>query len=210
MTLAEYFAFEEKAEWKHEFHPVAPVPPGEDLQTLRGDVFAMSGASYAHILITRNLSTSLHARTRGGPCTTLMNDMRVATDPQGRFFYPDATIVCAEPAFHPAYRVPSTLVNPRVLFEVLSDSTETYDRTTKFDHYRNIKTLEEYVLVAQHRPRVESFLRMEDGAWALQTYQGVESELILRSISLTLPLTEIYVGVRFDPADDPDAMPIDR
>ena len=201
MTLGEYLAFEEAAEWKHEFHPDRYGEEPADLMQLRGEVLAISGASLPHVRISRNLLTALHAGTRGGPCETLGNDTRVATDRAGRFCYPDATLICGAAETLDLPVKPFILTNPQVVFEVLSDSTETYDRGVKFEFYRRITALREYVLINQKRPLIEGFLRQDDGTWSMATWDGLDAVARVRGVDIDLPLAELYDGVPFDDAD---------
>jgi Uma2 family endonuclease len=131
LTAAEYFTIEEKSDVKHEFFD--------------GEMFAMAGASREHNALTRNLVIELGGRLKGGPCEVFVADQRVKVDRTGLFTYPDVLIVCGPAEYAPENR--DTLTNPRVVIEVLSDSTERYDRTTKFRHYQRLPSLQEYVLV---------------------------------------------------------------
>ena len=132
LTVAEYFALEEKAERRSEFYD--------------GEMFAMAGASREHNAITRNLTAEFHNRLKEGPCQVFVADLRVKVDRTGLYTYPDLLIVCGPPEYAPENR--DTLVNPKVVIEVLSPSTERYDRTTKFRHYKQLPSVMEYVLVA--------------------------------------------------------------
>ena len=181
LTLAEYLGREETAEVKHEFHD--------------GEVLAMSGGTYGHARVATNLTAALHQRLSGTPCEVLNSVMRVATRVTRRFVYPDASIVCGGPVFHPEDPKRTTIVNPTVLFEVLSDSTEAYDRGEKFAHYQQIESLREYVLIAQDRPQVEGFLREPDGSWNLCAWRGLAAVARVRSVGVELPLAEVYAGL---------------
>src|SRR5262249_28209470 len=153
----EYLAQERLADFKSEY--------------LRGEVFAMAGASYPHTLIKDNLAQEAGTQLKSGPCRVLTSDMRVRVNATGLYTYPDVVIVCDEPEFEDA--VFDTLLNPRALVEVLSDSTEKYDRGAKFGHYRQIPSLQEYVLVAQDRPLVERYVRQADNSWLLTVFEGL-------------------------------------
>jgi len=180
MSLAEYLRQEETAEVRHEFHD--------------GEVLAMTGGTYKHARICTNLTATLHQMYRGKPCEVLDSNMRVATQATRRFVYPDATILCEPPAFHPDDPKQTTIINPRVVFEVLSESTEGYDRGEKFNHYRRIESLEEYILLAQDRPLVEGFWRQGDGTWSMAAWEGAEAVASIRCLGENLPLTELYAG----------------
>ena len=140
LTPEEYIAFERK------FLPDSEIVRHE---YVNGELIAMSGASREHNLITINVSTALHTRLRGSRCETYANDMRVSAPATASYFYPDVVVVCEEPRFE--NEVFDILLNPLILVEVLSPSTEAYDRGEKFAHYRQLPSLQEYILVAQDK-----------------------------------------------------------
>ncbi len=181
LTPHEYLAQERRAEFKSEY--------------LRGEVFAMAGASYEHTLIKDNVSGEARIQLKSGPCRVLTSDMRVRVSATGLYTYPDIVIVCDEPQFED--RVMDTLLNPRVIVEVLSDSTEKYDRGAKFGHYRQIASLQEYVLVAQDRPLVERYVRQTDQSWVLTEVADLAKTFAFASIQVSIPLADIYAGVKF-------------
>lgn len=192
-TLQAYLDLEETSDVRHEFHD--------------GEVLAMSGGTYRHSLITANVVGELRQRLKGRPCRALESNMRVATRSTRRYVYPDASVVCGGPEFDPDDPRETTVVNPALIVEVLSESTEAYDRGEKFNHYRRIPALNEYVLAAQDRPLVESFLRQQDGTWSLATFEGADATAELRSLKLSIPLAEIYAGVEFDDPKEPPESP---
>jgi Uma2 family endonuclease len=177
----EYLAQERRADFKSEY--------------LRGEVFAMAGATYEHTLIKDNLAREAGNQLKGTLCRALTSDMRVKVNATGLYTYPDIAIVCDKPQFED--EVFDTLLNPRAVVEVLSDSTEKYDRGAKFGHYRQIPSLEEYVLVAQDRPLVERYVRQADGSWVLTIFEGLSATFAFASIPARIPLAEIYNGVEF-------------
>lgn len=183
MTYAEYVAFEQTARERHEF--------------IDGEVLAMSGGTYDHSGIKTSLTALLRARLGGTGCRVRDSDMRVGLADHRRTAYPDASIVCGPPSFDPQGPRQTTLLNPRVIFEVLSDSTERYDRTDKFNFYLTIPSLDEYLLIAHHRPRVEGYLRQGDGTWSMAVWDGVEATARVRCLNIDLPLAELYEGVMF-------------
>jgi len=183
LTVAEYFALEEKAERRSEFYD--------------GEMFAMAGASREHNAITRNLTAEFHNRLKEGPCQVFVADLRVKVDRTGLYTYPDLLIVCGPPEYAPENR--DTLVNPKVVIEVLSPSTERYDRTTKFRHYKQLPSVMEYVLVAQDEPLVERYVRQTDASWGQVDFVGLGASLTLATVSAVVPLAEIYRGVEFPP-----------
>jgi Uma2 family endonuclease len=182
LSPEEYLARERRAEIKSEYHD--------------GEVFAVSGASRAHNLIVTNFVRELSLRLRDRGCEVYPSDMRVKVDPTGLYTYPDVIVVCGEPAFEDEHV--DTLLNPTLLIEVLSESTEAYDRGKKFEHYRKIDTVQGVVLVAQDEARAERFTRQPDGQWLLGEASGLEAALHLASIDVTLPLADIYDKVSFE------------
>jgi len=176
LTPEEYLANERVAEYKSEY--------------FAGEVFALAGASERHNIVALNIASELRSQLKGRPCRSYMSDMRVSVAQDDLYTYPDVVVVCGQPIFHDNSR--DVLVNPTVVIEVLSESTEAYDRGGKFEHYRRIESLREYVLVAQDRHRVEHYLRLDDGHWLFSEIAGLEGTLALSSIECELPMTEIY------------------
>lgn len=157
---------------------------------LRGQVFAMAGASPKHNLISGNVLGALRDRLRARRCAVMPSDQHVFVPATELGTYPDVTVVCGQAQYHPD--LPQSVVNPSVLVEVLSPSTEAYDRGAKFDHYARLESLREYVLVATDRFAVDHFLREADGTWRLTTARGLEGVLRLPSLDASVPLAEIY------------------
>lgn len=181
MTEAEYLKFERTSEVKHEF--------------FAGEVFAMTCASEAHNLICTNLITALKNQLRGQLCKVYPSDMRVKIEATGLYTYPDISVVCGDAQF--ADEVFDTLINPMVIIEVLSPSSERYDRGKKFQQYRNLPSLQEYVLVAQDSPRIERFRLQKSEIWEFTDAKGLEASLELSSIGCTLALGEVYEQITF-------------
>ncbi|HKV09458.1 MAG TPA: Uma2 family endonuclease, partial [Thermoanaerobaculia bacterium] len=132
----------------------------------------------------------LRQALKRSPCRVCPGDQRVHIPATGLYTYPDAVVVCGEPRFEDERL--DTLLNPTLLVEVLSPSTEAYDRGKKFEHYRSIESLAEYLLVSQTEPRVEQFLRQEDGIWLFKAFAGLDATLLLPSLRCAVPLAEIY------------------
>ena len=174
-TPEEYLTSERKATVKSEY--------------LSGQIVAMSGASLAHTRITADIVTELNIQLRGQECEVISNDMRVKTGPKGAYFYPDIVVFCGEPQFED--NVFDTLLNPTLVIEVLSPSTEVYDRGEKFRHYQELTSLREYILVSQDRVRVEQY-RLAKTQWVQTEFRGHEDVLPLVSIGCELPLRDIY------------------
>ena len=218
VTLDEYLRREETSDLRHEFHALPDDPNlGEALQ--------MTGATEGHNLVVTNLSGLLWSALRGGKCRVMSNDMRVfapgtrstntGEDSRrrhahgDRMMYPDVVVRCGEGRFadhgRPSLKK-TTLLNPTTAFEVLSDSTELYDRTGKFAAYRNIESLKEYVLVHQDRPVVETFHRENGGGWTIAAAAGAphgeDAEVRLGSLGLTLSLADLFEGIDLVEPDD--------
>ena len=174
-TPEEYLALERKATLKNEY--------------IRGEILAMSGASLAHTRITADIVTELNNQLRGGECEVISNDMRVKTGPKGAYFYPDVVVFCGDPQFED--NVFDTLLNPILIVEGLSPSTEVYDKGEKFRHYQELASLQEYVLVSQDRVRVEQY-RLSHTQWVQTEFHAPEDVLSLASIGCELPLRDIY------------------
>jgi Uma2 family endonuclease len=177
-TPEQYLALERAAEYKSEY--------------INGEIYAMSGASREHNLITGNVLSALHAQLRGRPCEIYASDMRVKVSPTGMYTYPDVVAVCGEPRFEDDQV--DTLLNPTAILEVLSPSTEAYDRGEKFAHYRRLETLSEYVLVSQDKARVEHYIRdgVRSNQWVLTETSGLDGVLELASIGCELALRDVY------------------
>lgn len=189
LTAAEYLAIEAAADVRHEFFD--------------GEMFAMSGGSLWHNIIKDNFAFALRNRLTGRGCRVVTSDQRLKVDATGLYTYPDVLVFCGPPVMEDG--VHHTLTNPLLVVEVLSDSTEKYDRGIKFGHYRRLATLREYVLVAQDRFSVEAYLRQPDGAdaaarvdqWLLSVATDPAATIGLGSLDVSVPLTEIYDGVEF-------------
>ena len=180
LTPEEYLAWERKSDTKHEY--------------LGGEIIAMSGASYRHTIITMNISGELYSQLKEGQCTVHTNDLQVRTQPETSYFYPDILVVCGEPLFED--NIFDTLLNPVVVIEVLSPSTERYDRGEKFDYYQQLASLREYVLVSQDEVRVELYHR-QGTAWQPTEFRSLGDMLLLDAINCELTLSDIYRRVEF-------------
>jgi Uma2 family endonuclease len=196
-TVEEYLAFERAANERHEYlDGVIYAMPGSATPQ------AMAGESEAHGIICTNLSGVLFAQLRSTPCRVLSKDMRVRCGPyrphtrQGFYAYPDLVVVCGPSRHHDQAR--DVLLNPTVIVEVLSPSTEAFDRGDKWQRYRRwLPTLRDYVLVAQERPAIDHYQRPPRGRWALESLAGLEAHLHLPSLACTVPLAEVYERLVF-------------
>jgi Uma2 family endonuclease len=178
-TPAEYLARERLAETKSEY--------------LNGEIRAMTGASRRHNLVVSNLSREISNQLRGGPCESYIGDMRVKVSSSGLYTYPDIVVACPPIEFEDAEV--DTLLNPSVIVEVLSPSTEQHDRGEKFRQYRRLQSLREFVLVAQDAPHIERYMRQND-VWVLSEVTGLDSTLTLESIGCAVGLSDIYDKVQ--------------
>ena len=180
-TPEEYLFLERKATLKSEY--------------LSGEILAMSGASLAHTLITLDIATELNIQLRGKTCNVVTNDMRVKATPTVSYFYPDIVVFCGEPEFED--ETFDTLLNPVLIIEVLSPSTEVYDRNEKFEYYQQIVSLKEYILVSQDKVHVEHY-RLQDTQWKSEEFHMLQDSLTLSSIRCKLSLRDIYTRVNLD------------
>lgn len=181
-TAKEYLDMERMAPTKSEYYA--------------GEIFAMAGASPRHTVIVANVVYLLVGQLKGRKCNAHANDLRVHVKQAGLYTYPDVLVVCGQPLF--ADNQKDTLLNPNVILEVLSDSTEKWDRGRKFAMYRTIESLTDYVLITQNTALVEHYVRQPTGQWVLSDCRGLDAALTIASIDCTLPLADIYDKVEFD------------
>lgn len=198
-TVEEYLALERESEERHAY--------------LDGDIYAMAGESPEHGAICMNLYGSLWPQLRGTPCQAFAKDMKVRSGRllfpghtmQGLFSYPDLVVVCGAMQFHDQFH--DVLLNPTVIIEVLSASTEACDRGEKFRRYRTwLPALQDDLLVAQDKPLIDHYHRVEEKRWELVSLEGLEASLNLESIHCTLRLAEVYDRIVF-PAEDSTLVP---
>lgn len=179
LTPAEYLAIERKSEIKHEY--------------FAGEMFAMVGASKRHNLIASNIIRLLGNQLLDSPCNVYPSDMRVKVSATGKYTYPDVVVACAEEQFDDEEK--DTLLNPVVIVEILSASTEAYDRGGKFEQYQNITSLTEYVLIAQDACRVEQYVRQSDNEWKYSDYRHAGNVVKINVIGCELVLQDVYAKV---------------
>ena len=193
-TIEEYLVMERSSEERHEY--------------LDGDVYAMAGESPEHGAICMNLYGSLWPQLRDTPCQAFAKDTKVRSGRlplpghvmQGLFSYPDLVGVCGAMQFHDQVR--DVLLNPSLIIEVLSPSTEACDRGEKFRRYRTwLPTLQDYLLVAQDKPLIDHYHRVEENRWELVPREGLEASLYLESVHCTLRLADVYDRIIFPPED---------
>lgn len=181
LSLQEYFALEETSEIKHEYY--------------QGIIFAMTGATARHNFILANIISSLRPQLRGKRCSISPSDLRVKVEATGLYTYPDASVYRGDLRFTDGRQ--DTVINPTVIIEVLSPSTENYDRGMKFHHFRSIESLQEYLLIAQDNVYVEHYARQDAHQWLLREFTQSDQVIELRSIGCTLALDTIYEEISF-------------
>ena len=160
-----------------------------------GHIYTMAGESYEHSTINANVTIRLGMQLLGKPCRVLSPNMKVRAARSGLYAYPDAAVVCGEATFHDARR--DIVTNPTVIIEVLSPSTESYDRTEKFFRYQQLDSLIDYLLIAQNEPRIEHFARHDNGQWLYSIVRDLSANVALSAIDCTLRLSEVYDRIAF-------------
>jgi len=181
ITPEEYLNRERQAEHRSEYY--------------RGEMFAMAGASANHNLIVLNTGSHLREQLKSKPCRVYPSDLKLRVEATGLFTYPDLSIVCGEPRLESDHG--DVLLNPVVLVEVLSDSTEAYDRGKKFEHYRTIPSLQHYILITQDRHSIDCFTRSNGESWNLTSCKGLSGKITLEAIECELLGSEVYDKVVF-------------
>ncbi len=184
-TIEQYAEMEESAPYKSEF--------------IAGRIYAMSGGTPTHSAVAANISGEMRNLLRHGPCRVYNSDLRVGIMPLDLETYPDVTIVCGEPHINPFDK--NSIINPAVIFEVLSPSTERYDRGEKWEHYQRLDSLQEYLLVSQHKPKIEHYVRQDNGTWIFTSTEGMDAAVAVHGASLSL--AEVYDKITF-PAVEPE------
>ena len=187
ITPEEYLRLEREAPYKSEYYA--------------GEIFSMAGGSPAHSLITMRVGGELCSLLKGHRCTPYDSNLRIYFPNTGLYSYPDASVICGPLELADAHG--DMVTNPTLIVEVLSDSTEAYDRGRKFAHYRTLPSFQEYVLVSQKEPLVEVFFRMADGTWQLTPARGRDGTVRLQSLGVELRLAEVYDRVEF-----PETVPL--
>jgi Uma2 family endonuclease len=179
LTPEEYLAIERRSEFKSEY--------------FAGHVFALAGASKRHNLIVANLIRALGNQLLDRPCNVYPSDMRVKVRKTGAYMYPDVVVACGDEQFEDDQN--DTLLNPVVIIEVLSESTEAYDRGRKFEQYQYIESLAEYLLIAQDSYRIEQYVRQDDGTWRYSEFHSLDDVVQLSAIGCNLDLKDMYAKV---------------
>jgi Uma2 family endonuclease len=177
-TIEEYLEMEELATEKHEYY--------------QGEIFAMSGAKHQHNVVKKNIYSSLLSKLKGKPCQPWDSDSRVHIQKNTLFTYPDISVVCGDPEF--LNNDEWNLLNPTVIIEILSPSTKNYDRGDKFNLYRDIPSLKEYILVEPEKISIEAFYINQNGQWELREYKNLNDILEIKAIQFAMPLMDVYEG----------------
>lgn len=177
---AEYWAFEEASPEKHEY--------------VDGYIVNMAGGTMAHTTISTNLISVLKSALRGKPCRPYNSELKIKSGLSNSYFYPDATVICDKPEIVEGLN--GVVLNPTLIVEVLSDSSEGYDRGTKAMHYRSIPSLREYVLISQQYPYIESFYKNENGIWQLS--EASSGDFFLPSLGISISFADVYEDVEFE------------
>jgi Uma2 family endonuclease len=185
ITVEEYLARERAAEYKSEY--------------FNGEIFAMAGAKEPHNLIAGNIFGELHAQLKHRPCKVYPSDMRVKVSATGLYTYPDVMVVCGDVQFDDDEE--DTVLNPILIVEVMSKSTESYARGAKFEHYGKLASLQEYLLAAQNRPRLELYTKQSVGRWTLSEFESLDDVVKMTSIDCELALKDVYLKVNFKEAE---------
>jgi len=187
-TLEEYFALERNSEERWEY--------------FNGEVFCMSGVSPNHSRIEGNLITAVNNKLRDRGCEVFSADMRIVVPAAPPYRYADLSVLCGEPVFEKVGGV-EALTNPFILVEILSPSTEAFDRGDKFTYYKSVPSLQEYVLVAQHRVHITHYVKEANDSWRYEELNELDADITLASVSCVLALSEVYRKVRFEPYEIP-------
>ena len=181
-TVQEYLAMEEVAEYRSEY--------------FEGEIFSMAGESGNHSRIATDCANAIAEGLKNGNCEVFNSDLKVRIENRSAYCYPDIAVVCGGATFEDPAK--SILTNPMLIFEVLSKSTESMDRGSKFHRYKQISSLVEYILIAQDEPQIDAFLKVDDERWNMHSYAGLDDVLLLRSLGIQIKLADIYRRVKFE------------
>ena len=182
ISSQEYLEIERKAQFKSEFY--------------NGEMFALAGASFIHNKISSNIHISIGGQLKNKNCGIYQSDLKVKEQTSGLFTYPDLVVICGEPEFYDNGK--DVVLNPTVIMEILSPSTENYDRGFKFELYRKLKSLKDFFLVSQEKVFIEHYSKNTDNSWTLNEYNNKEQSIIIKSIDCNLKLEDVYYKVNFE------------
>lgn len=180
-SISEYLTIERSAAAKHEY--------------FKGEIFAMSGASFRHNKIITNLNRAILPYIGSGDCEMFGSDLRVHIPENSLFTYPDSIIICGEPEFLDEHF--DTVTNPSVIIQILSPSTKNYDRGTKFTLYRSIPSLKEYILIDSESVCIEIFSQSQLKTWSLEEFKSVDDSFSIKAVSIDIRISRIYSGLQF-------------
>ncbi len=169
----------------------------EKFEYMDGQVWMMAGGSPSHAIVTSNVSASLHGQLRGSGCRGYSSDVRIRVGPANSYLYPDAAFVCGQPRHATARRGIESLLNPTLILEVLSPSTQDRDRNSKWALYRQLDSMRDYLLISQDAPRIEHRFRGEDGSWSQAIHEGLEAEFAFAGAPAAVRLSEVYEFIDF-------------
>jgi len=186
LTPDEYLKLEETSEIKHEYYD--------------GEIFALSGGSSNHSRIAINVQSALNIAFRKKNCSVFNSDLRVLIESNGLYTYPDVSALCGEIKFAEGRN--DTIINPALIIEVLSDSTKDYDRGQKFELYRALPSLKEYVLIHQDQIYIEQYVKQSSGQWLLTDIKKEQEKLVLESVEEILSIEEIYEKVQWEKPEE--------
>ncbi len=179
LSIKEYLAFEKEAAVRHEYHA--------------GEIFSMAGGTRNHGKLGLNIGTELNLLERGRECTTFNGDVKIWIATESSFVYPEASVVCGP--IETSEHDPNAITNPLLIAEVLSDSTEAYDRGKKFRYYRSLPSFREYLLIDQEHPIVSIYFKNDQGTWEMGEVSGLDSKIHLRSLDAEIMMADLYRNV---------------
>ena len=182
-TPEEYLALERDAEFKSEY--------------FEGGIFVMQGASDPHTIININVGGEFYLQLKGSSCVARSSDMKVRSEDEGLFCYPDLTVVCGQARFHDGTK--DVLINPTLLVEILSPSSEAFDRGKKFAKYKQLESFTDYLLIAQDEPQIDHFIKQANGDWLQKSFSGLNAAVSIASVNCLLRLADVYGNVTFPP-----------
>jgi Uma2 family endonuclease len=183
-TLEEYLELDHNSEEKIEFWD--------------GHVFTLAGANINHNRIQRNCTTYLQNKLQSRKCEVFPSDTRIKVPIYPPYRYPDLSALCGKPIIEKLGKQ-ELLVNPQLIVEILSDSTESFDRGDKFTYYKSIESFNEYILIAQHRPHITQYVKQSENTWSYQEINGLDNQIHIYSMDCDLDLSQIYENVEFPP-----------
>jgi Uma2 family endonuclease len=187
---------EKKAKYSVEEYLVLELSAATKTEYYDGELYAMSGGTRNHSLIATNLNGELRSALLGKGCFVFGSDLKVRIETTNSFVYPDGMVICGQEEYF--FGKSDTILNPTLLFEVLSESTAAWDRGGKFRLYDEISSLKEYIVLEQHTPQIDMYHRNDQGFWVLKRYDGLDAEVEFKSLGVSIPTNLIFYGVEFE------------